>query len=64
MILIISLINTLIIDLLSKSPTKRMNIKEVLEHSWISKYCPKELVNQRKKSEDMSSDLKLFVSNA
>ena len=41
-----------------------MTIKEVLEHPWIMKYTSKEIVEQRKKSTDFSSDLKFFVSNA
>lgn len=38
-----------------------MNIKEVLEHPWITKYN-QNIVNQRKKSNDLNSDLKFFVS--
>jgi hypothetical protein len=41
-----------------------MTIKEVLEHPWITKYTSKEILESRKKSNDFSSDLKFFVSNA
>lgn len=54
----------LIIDLLSKNPSKRMSIKEVLEHPWIMKFTSKEIIDQRKKSGDLNNDLKFFVSNA
>lgn len=51
-------------NLLDKNPNKRMSIKEVLEHQWIQKYTKEGLVEQRKKSGDLTNDLKLFVSSA
>ena len=44
-------------NLLSKDPEKRMTIKEVLEHSWLQKFCgasEKEAFVKRKKSREMS----------
>lgn len=43
-------------NLLNKSPNKRMNIKEVLEHKWLQKFCGKndDTVLRRRKSKDLS----------
>jgi hypothetical protein len=38
--------------LLQKEPTKRMNIKEVLEHPWIQKFNKTKLPEIRRKSKD------------
>ena len=50
-------------DLLQKDPNKRMTIKEVLEHSWIQKYC-KSNVTELRKNTDNICDFKVFSSTS
>lgn len=47
--------NKIILDLLIKDPKKRIGIKEVLEHSWIQKFCNTNLNEKRKGRKDLSS---------
>jgi hypothetical protein len=51
------------LDLLLKDPSKRMTIKEVLEHPWIQKFNKTFLPELRKKSRDQTlSNFKLYAS--
>jgi hypothetical protein len=50
--------------LLQKDPSKRMSIKEVLEHPWIQKYTKTKLTELRRQSKDIkSSNFKVYASS-
>lgn len=49
-------------NLLNKDPSKRMSIKEVLEHKWFEKNIKSRIFDERRKSKDLS-DIKNFVSS-
>jgi serine/threonine protein kinase len=49
---LIDSIFVLTLDLLSKNPTKRMTIKELLEHPWFAKINKTDLPELRRKSKD------------
>jgi len=52
-------------NLLSKEPSKRMNIKEVLEHPWIQKMTKAKITDQRRNSKDQSvSTFKMYTTIA
>ena len=46
-----------IIVLLQKDPSKRLTIKEVLEHPWIQKYNKSKLPELRKKTDSNSGSM-------
>jgi hypothetical protein len=49
------------IDLLQKDPSKRMVIKEVLEHPWMQKHVNSNLMEIRRQSRDVTgSNFKLY----
>ena len=52
-----------ILDLLQKDPSKRMVIKEVLEHPWIQKYNKSTLNDRRRtSSESNGSMFKIYTT--
>jgi serine/threonine protein kinase len=53
----------LILDLLQKDPSRRITIKQVLEHSWIQKYSKTILPEIRKKCKDLLySTFKIYTT--
>jgi hypothetical protein len=52
-----------ILDLLQKDPSKRMTIKEVLEHPWIQKFNKTKLPEMRRQSkDDKASNFKIYTT--
>jgi serine/threonine protein kinase len=45
----------LIKDLLNKDPSKRMTIKEVLDHSWIQKFTKNKVADMRRISKNSNN---------
>lgn len=48
-------------NLLNKDPNKRMDVKDVLTHKWITDNIPESLRERRKNSKDLNTDLKAFI---
>jgi len=50
--------------LLVKDPKKRMTIKQVLEHSWIKKFCNSNITEKRREYKDTAgnSNFVIYVS--
>lgn len=48
--------------MLSKDPSKRMTIKEVLDHSWIQKFTKNKVTDLRRGSKDINaSHFKIYA---
>jgi serine/threonine protein kinase len=49
-------------DLLNKDPSKRMSIKEVLDHSWIQKFTKNKVTDRRTSNDSNSSNFSLYTT--